>query len=77
MNAMNWVFVPNGLTPGDARALPSAARYRTFYSRRDVLWGLAQHARRRAALPPSRRDLRPRRRARLAPARRPRRRAAA
>jgi anaerobic magnesium-protoporphyrin IX monomethyl ester cyclase len=41
MNAMNWVFVPNGLTPA---VLERAFRlaYRTFYSRRDVLWGLAK-----------------------------------
>ncbi len=41
MNAMNWVFVPNGLT---AETLERYFRlaYRTFYSRRDVLWGLAK-----------------------------------
>jgi radical SAM superfamily enzyme YgiQ (UPF0313 family) len=41
MNAMNWVFVPNGLS---AETLERAFRtaYRTFYTRRDVLWGLAK-----------------------------------
>ena len=41
MNAMQWVFVPHGLT---AERLERAFRtaYRTFYSRRDVLWGLAR-----------------------------------
>jgi len=41
MNAMNWVFVPHGLT---AETLERAFRlaYRTFYTRRDVLWGLAK-----------------------------------
>lgn len=41
MNAMNWVFVPNGLTPeGLERALRDA--YKAFYSRPDVLWGLVR-----------------------------------
>lgn len=41
MNAMHWVFVPNGLTPETLeRAFRTA--YRTFYSRPDVLWGLAR-----------------------------------
>jgi radical SAM superfamily enzyme YgiQ (UPF0313 family) len=41
MNAMNWVFVPNGLSPETLeRAFRTA--YRTFYTRRDVLWGLAK-----------------------------------
>jgi len=41
MNAMNWVFVPHGLT---AEVLERAFRraYRTFYTRPDVLWGLAK-----------------------------------
>jgi radical SAM superfamily enzyme YgiQ (UPF0313 family) len=41
MNAMNWVFVPHGLTPV---ALERAFRraYRVFYTRSDVLWGLAR-----------------------------------
>jgi radical SAM superfamily enzyme YgiQ (UPF0313 family) len=41
MNAMNWVFVPDGLTPV---ALERAFRraYRVFYSRPDVLWGLTR-----------------------------------
>jgi anaerobic magnesium-protoporphyrin IX monomethyl ester cyclase len=41
MNAMNWVFVPRGL---DAPTLDRYFRlaYRTFYSRPDVLWGLAR-----------------------------------
>jgi radical SAM superfamily enzyme YgiQ (UPF0313 family) len=41
MNAMNWVFVPRGLT---AEALERSFRraYRVFYSRPDVLWGLAK-----------------------------------
>ena len=41
MNAMNWVFVPNGLTPAVLERYFRLA-YRTFYSRRDVLWGLAK-----------------------------------
>ncbi len=41
MNAMNWVFVPEGLTP---EILERAFRraYRAFYTRPDVLWGLAR-----------------------------------
>jgi radical SAM superfamily enzyme YgiQ (UPF0313 family) len=41
MNAMNWVFVPHGLT---AELLEEKFRraYRAFYSRPDVLWGLAR-----------------------------------
>jgi anaerobic magnesium-protoporphyrin IX monomethyl ester cyclase len=41
MNAMNWVFVPNGLT---AETLERWFRraYRAFYSRPDVLWGLVR-----------------------------------
>jgi anaerobic magnesium-protoporphyrin IX monomethyl ester cyclase len=41
MNAMNWVFVPHGLTPAILEAWFRRA-YRTFYSRPDVLWGLAR-----------------------------------
>jgi radical SAM superfamily enzyme YgiQ (UPF0313 family) len=41
MNAMNWVFVPNGLSPETLERYFRLA-YRTFYSRRDVLWGLAK-----------------------------------
>jgi radical SAM superfamily enzyme YgiQ (UPF0313 family) len=41
MNAMNWVFVPNGLTPETLERYFRRA-YRTFYSRRDVLWSLAR-----------------------------------
>ena len=63
MNAMNWVFVPNGLTPEILERWFRRA-YRTFYTRPDVLWGLGADAGRRAALPPPRRDLRARRRAR-------------
>ena len=41
MNAMNWVFVPSGLTP---ETLEDAFRraYRAFYTRPDVLWGLVK-----------------------------------
>jgi radical SAM superfamily enzyme YgiQ (UPF0313 family) len=41
MNAMNWVFVPHGLA---AERLERWFRraYRAFYSRPDVLWGLAR-----------------------------------
>jgi radical SAM superfamily enzyme YgiQ (UPF0313 family) len=41
MNAMNWVFVPRGLT---AEVLEEHFRraYRAFYSRPDVLWGLVR-----------------------------------
>jgi hypothetical protein len=38
---MNWVFVPHGLTPAILERYFRLA-YRTFYSRRDVLWGLAK-----------------------------------
>jgi radical SAM superfamily enzyme YgiQ (UPF0313 family) len=41
MNAMNWVFVPNGLTTETLERYFRLA-YRTFYGRRDVLWGLAK-----------------------------------
>ena len=41
MNAMNWVFVPRGLTPAVLERYFKLA-YRTFYGRRDVLWGLAK-----------------------------------
>jgi len=41
MNAMNWVFVPNGLTP-DVLERYFRLAYRAFYGRRDVLWGLAR-----------------------------------
>ena len=41
MNAMNWVFVPTGLTPAILERYFRRA-YRTFYSRPDVLWGLAR-----------------------------------
>jgi radical SAM superfamily enzyme YgiQ (UPF0313 family) len=41
MNAMNWVFVPRGLTPEVLERYFRLA-YRTFYARRDVLWGLAK-----------------------------------
>ncbi len=41
MNAMNWVFVPNGLTAdGLERAFRRA--YTAFYLRPDVLWGLTR-----------------------------------
>jgi radical SAM superfamily enzyme YgiQ (UPF0313 family) len=41
MNAMNWVFVPEGLT---TEKLERAFRraYTAFYTRPDVLWGLAR-----------------------------------
>jgi hypothetical protein len=41
MNAMNWVFVPRGLT---AETLERWFRraYTAFYTRPDVLWGLAR-----------------------------------
>jgi radical SAM superfamily enzyme YgiQ (UPF0313 family) len=41
MNAMNWVFVPRGLTP---ELLERAFRraYTAFYGRPDVLWGLVR-----------------------------------
>lgn len=41
MNAMNWVFVPTGLTRDTLEHYFRLA-YRTFYSRRDVIWGLAR-----------------------------------
>jgi radical SAM superfamily enzyme YgiQ (UPF0313 family) len=41
MNAMNWVFVPHGLTPAVLERWFRRA-YRTFYGRPDVLWGLAR-----------------------------------
>jgi hypothetical protein len=41
MNAMNWVFVPTGLTPAILERYFRRA-YRTFYSRPDVLWRLAR-----------------------------------
>ena len=41
MNAMNWVFVPRGLTPEILERYFRLA-YRTFYTRPDVLWGLAK-----------------------------------
>jgi radical SAM superfamily enzyme YgiQ (UPF0313 family) len=41
MNAMNWVFVPNGLTPEVLERYFRRA-YTAFYSRPDVLWGLAK-----------------------------------
>jgi len=41
MNAMNWVFVPHGLTPAILERHFRQA-YRVFYMRPDVLWGLAK-----------------------------------
>ena len=41
MNAMNFVFVPNGLT-ADVLEEHFDHCYRAFYSRPDVLWGLAR-----------------------------------
>jgi radical SAM superfamily enzyme YgiQ (UPF0313 family) len=41
MNAMHWVFVPNGLTPETLERYFRDA-YRTFYTRPDVLWGLVR-----------------------------------
>src|SRR4029079_1270413 len=41
MNAMNWVFVPNGLSPEILERYFRLA-YRAFYSRSDVLWGLTK-----------------------------------
>ncbi len=41
MNAMDWVFVPHGLTPETLERWFRRA-YKTFYSRPDVLWGLAR-----------------------------------
>jgi hypothetical protein len=41
MNAMNFVFVPNGLTEDDLETYFDHL-YRAFYSRPDVLWGLGK-----------------------------------
>jgi radical SAM superfamily enzyme YgiQ (UPF0313 family) len=41
MNAMNFVFVPNGLT-AETLETHFDQCYRTFYSRPDILWGLAR-----------------------------------
>lgn len=41
MNAMNFVFVPNGLTADTLESYFDHC-YRAFYSRPDVLWGLAR-----------------------------------
>jgi anaerobic magnesium-protoporphyrin IX monomethyl ester cyclase len=41
MNAMDWVFVPHGLTPETLERWFRQA-YKTFYSRPDVLWGLGR-----------------------------------
>jgi anaerobic magnesium-protoporphyrin IX monomethyl ester cyclase len=41
MNAMNWVFVPKGLSPAIMERYFRQA-YQTFYSRPDVLWGIAR-----------------------------------
>lgn len=41
MNAMQWLFVPHGLTPEILEGWFRRA-YRTFYTRPDVLWGLAR-----------------------------------
>jgi len=41
MNAMNWVFVPRGLTAAVLERWFRRA-YRAFYTRPDVLWGLAK-----------------------------------
>jgi len=41
MNAMQWVFVPNGLSPATLERYFRAA-YHAFYRRPDVLWGLAR-----------------------------------
>src|SRR5207245_10993617 len=41
MNAMNWVFVPHGLTAAVLERYFRRA-YRAFYLRPDVLWGLAR-----------------------------------
>jgi anaerobic magnesium-protoporphyrin IX monomethyl ester cyclase len=41
MNAMNWVFVPSGLTPEILERYFRRA-YTAFYTRPDVLWGLAK-----------------------------------
>lgn len=41
MNAMQWLFVPHGLTPEVLERWFRRA-YRTFYLRPDVLWGLGR-----------------------------------
>lgn len=41
MNAMQFVFIPHGLTEAELEAA-FARCYRAFYSRRDVLWGMAR-----------------------------------
>jgi hypothetical protein len=41
MNAMNWVFVPTGSRPATLERWFRRA-YRAFYSRPDVIWGLAK-----------------------------------
>ena len=41
MNAMQFVFIPNGLTEEDLEAAFQRC-YRAFYSRPDVLWGMAR-----------------------------------
>ncbi|MDX2171090.1 MAG: B12-binding domain-containing radical SAM protein, partial [Deltaproteobacteria bacterium] len=41
MNAMNFVFVPHGLSVAELEAAFDRC-YRAFYSRPDVLWGLAR-----------------------------------
>ena len=41
MNAMNWVFVPNGLTV-EVLERQFRAAYTAFYTRPDVLWGLVR-----------------------------------
>jgi len=41
MNAMQWVFVPHGLTPERLERRFRDA-YKAFYGRPDVLWGLAK-----------------------------------
>ncbi len=41
MNAMNFVFVPNGLNVAELEAAFERC-YRAFYTRPDVLWGLAR-----------------------------------
>ena len=41
MNAMNWVFVPRGLTATTLERYFRRA-YKAFYSRPDVLWGLVR-----------------------------------
>jgi radical SAM superfamily enzyme YgiQ (UPF0313 family) len=41
MNAMNWVFVPTGLTPAILEDYFRRA-YHAFYTRPDVVWGLVR-----------------------------------